>query len=608
MSILKNLSNKYESNKSEYNIKQINDIVFNERMMIVSRFKDYLIIDDNSEFFKRYLSFLYRFYHNGETAERLSRIYEFYEINSKIFPNYIILSESRYIYKNIQKKQKLIDELQEMEMFEKEKEICSLESPYKDRVINTEECNSIMNQTQSVCNLNLKSTKKNSNNNSFNSIEMLVNNIIRADTKKRKNESSTIFKERKNSSGFINKPLSSKKIIDGKKNYKKIPSFDFKVETEIMKKKENLRKKFITLKEKMYCKNPEKSRIVESIHNDPILIKTTIKSANINTKNTNYNTIVSKSQNKSRNQPYRIESSKTNHKTFEREIQRLTDIEKTPEILKTVTKKNSQISITNLLLGNSNGLNKFISKNSNKIETKIKPVNSKKLSEIKETVPFTIMINLDNTIKNTNKKDQLPNNKFTRNIRSKLLIEQTNTSYMRNNNLQLSNTNNNFKSANKLIQDKSSAKQTIESSYLISNNKETSENIKSRNQINQQFTKQDSIKNHQITNIFLSNNKLQNTIQNRFNQTKCMTKEIKNHTPDFVKAKKFDLNSKSPLKMEEGQLLKKKMSQNNNSSNNKLYSEMSYKNKQVLESTIPSQPNTSRIDIILDKKHNKISI
>ena len=87
-----------------------------------------------------------------------------------------------------------------------------------------------------------------------------------------------------------------------------------------------------------------------------------------------------------------------------------------------------------------------------------------------------------------------------------------------------------------------------------------------------------------------------------------MTKEIKNHTPDFVKAKKFDLNSKSPLKKEEGQLLKKKMSQNNNSSNNKLYSEMSYKNKQVLESTIPSQPNTSRIDIILDKKHNKISI
>ena len=103
----------------------------------------------------------------------MKKIFDFYEENSKIFPNYIILSESRYIYKNIQKKQKLIDQLQEMEIIEKEKSNKINYKEYKNKVINTEECNSIMNQTQSA----LCQTK----NNSFNSVDLLIDHIERAD-------------------------------------------------------------------------------------------------------------------------------------------------------------------------------------------------------------------------------------------------------------------------------------------------------------------------------------------------------------------------------------------------------------------------------------------
>lgn len=44
---------KNEANQDNFNKKQINDIVFNEKVRLVAEFKDYLILDDNSEFLKR---------------------------------------------------------------------------------------------------------------------------------------------------------------------------------------------------------------------------------------------------------------------------------------------------------------------------------------------------------------------------------------------------------------------------------------------------------------------------------------------------------------------------------------------------------------------------
>lgn len=88
-----------------YNVKVVNDIIYNDDTHIVSLFKDYLIFDDISEFLKRS-------YWIDESTSRLSKIYQFYDQFSKVFPNYIILEESKYMFKNIERKQIAIDERQ----------------------------------------------------------------------------------------------------------------------------------------------------------------------------------------------------------------------------------------------------------------------------------------------------------------------------------------------------------------------------------------------------------------------------------------------------------------------------------------------------------------
>ncbi len=49
-----NLNSKYLTSRDFYNVKIINDIIYNECTHIVSVFKDFLIYDDISEFLKRF--------------------------------------------------------------------------------------------------------------------------------------------------------------------------------------------------------------------------------------------------------------------------------------------------------------------------------------------------------------------------------------------------------------------------------------------------------------------------------------------------------------------------------------------------------------------------
>lgn len=86
----------------------ITDIVYNESTNVVSVFKDYLIIDDISEFLKR-------IYLKQESLERLPKVIDFYEKYSKVFPNYINLPESKLMFKNIERKQRYIDDQQRMQ-------------------------------------------------------------------------------------------------------------------------------------------------------------------------------------------------------------------------------------------------------------------------------------------------------------------------------------------------------------------------------------------------------------------------------------------------------------------------------------------------------------
>ena len=74
-----NLERKYLTSRDYYNVKIINDVIYNENTHIVSVFKDYLIYDDVSEFLKR-------FYAEHESVNRLPKIYDFYDKYSKVPP------------------------------------------------------------------------------------------------------------------------------------------------------------------------------------------------------------------------------------------------------------------------------------------------------------------------------------------------------------------------------------------------------------------------------------------------------------------------------------------------------------------------------------------
>ena len=103
----------YKSEEDDYNIKMIEDILDNEETHLVAEFKDFLIIGDLNEFLQKYYSLL-------DSRKYIPKICDYYSKSSLIFPNYVTLGESKYIYKNIRKKQKLIDQLQEQdELFEK---------------------------------------------------------------------------------------------------------------------------------------------------------------------------------------------------------------------------------------------------------------------------------------------------------------------------------------------------------------------------------------------------------------------------------------------------------------------------------------------------------
>ena len=133
--ISNNIQHKNYSNNKLYCKQIINDIIYNEKAHIVAIFKDYLIFDDTSEFLKRS-------YKSNETNSRLMKIFEFYDSYSKIFPNYTVLPEAKYIYKNIQRKQKMIDNLQK-----KNKGKYEDDSSKEDKIFLTDVYNSIMNLT-----------------------------------------------------------------------------------------------------------------------------------------------------------------------------------------------------------------------------------------------------------------------------------------------------------------------------------------------------------------------------------------------------------------------------------------------------------------------------
>ena len=132
--------NNYKNSKNDYNIRMIDDILNNESTHLVAEFKDYLIMGDITEF-------LQKLYNINDCKKYLPKIYEYYNCSSVIFPNYVNLHESKYIYKNIRKKQKVIDNQQEQEEKKEKIKKGNIKFENKDDFFTTKTFNSILNQT-----------------------------------------------------------------------------------------------------------------------------------------------------------------------------------------------------------------------------------------------------------------------------------------------------------------------------------------------------------------------------------------------------------------------------------------------------------------------------
>ena len=131
---------KYNSTQLTYLIKKVDELVFNDPTIYSAKFKEYLLYQDDSEFLRRY-------YNKHELPKKLKYILTFYHKYSKIFPNYTIMEGSKYLYKNIQKKQKMINNLQELKQQEKNNKIHS--STNTRRILSDSALGVILNESNS---------------------------------------------------------------------------------------------------------------------------------------------------------------------------------------------------------------------------------------------------------------------------------------------------------------------------------------------------------------------------------------------------------------------------------------------------------------------------
>ena len=156
--------NKYNHMPEIYEIIIIDNIIYNEKSHIVSTFKDLLIAYDYSDYLKRYYTY-------KESKVRLPKYFEYYNLYSKIFPNYTSIPEGKYFYLNIQRKQRMIDLQEKMENENKKKKIKNDNDDSDDNdnnIFNTSVFDSILNRTnreemEMIFDVKYDDTKKNEN-------------------------------------------------------------------------------------------------------------------------------------------------------------------------------------------------------------------------------------------------------------------------------------------------------------------------------------------------------------------------------------------------------------------------------------------------------------
>ena len=171
--LLYKLSKKYESKSQIYDVKKINELIFNIPSHFTAIFKEYLIKEEEVEF-------LERLYNKIEIRKKLKKIFYFYDKFSKIFPNYIVVPEGHYLYKNILKKQKIIDKIQKIKEEELKNKQMLLEGSFN-TIFSNGAVDSIYSNMESNNNLTLSNIlfldKNDKEDEEMQQIEKIVDNI-----------------------------------------------------------------------------------------------------------------------------------------------------------------------------------------------------------------------------------------------------------------------------------------------------------------------------------------------------------------------------------------------------------------------------------------------
>ena len=209
------LIKRYDKPLSFHDVKMINDILYNQKTRYVEMFKEYLLYEDYNEFLKK-------FYDKNIIKFKLPKILQFYEKFSKIYANYTVIPESKYMYKNIKRKQKVLDQInnnyyKDKKYSEDEEDENSSNEYYSNTIFNKDILNSIYNKSNYSKNTLFNIT------NSTNTINDFINKITDLEKEKEKEiKKKKIDKKTNNSKTLSNILLNknNKKIKQDNNNKK----------------------------------------------------------------------------------------------------------------------------------------------------------------------------------------------------------------------------------------------------------------------------------------------------------------------------------------------------------------------------------------------------
>ena len=212
LNFLKLIHEKLYTKYSDENIYQLNianNILSNNKSLVVAKFKDFLLYEDSSEFLKR-------FYRLKEIGPRLKKLYKYFHKYILLQPNFCLLSESKYLISNNIKKQLIINKerkhkhKQKLVMNKDKESKLTLESD--NYFFNNTLYNEILNQSESFMNTLFGIQNKNKNNDDF----------VEEDNKNDIEDVFKLIKLIENSEFKLNKGIKlNNKEINDKKNIRK---------------------------------------------------------------------------------------------------------------------------------------------------------------------------------------------------------------------------------------------------------------------------------------------------------------------------------------------------------------------------------------------------